>query len=261
MTFLLYLFLGAFAGTLAGLFGIGGGLIIVPVLVFSFELQGMSPEILTHLAVGTSLATIVITSMSSVKTHHAKGGVQWPVFALLTVGIMIGAWSGVYTAVQISGPTLQKFIGIFAILVAVKMWLGFKVKEGSKVPRAPLLIMSGGVIGWVSSIFGIGGGTLTVPFLRHSNLNMSQAVGTSAACGLPIAITGAMANMVMGQSNELLPALSTGYVYWPAFIGIVLTSVLFARVGALLAHRLPGDRLQQFFAVMLMAVGVEFLLS
>lgn len=261
MTFLLYLILGALAGTMAGLFGIGGGLIIVPVLIYSFEVQGLSQDILTHLAVGTSLATIVITSISSVKTHHSKGAVRWKIFAVLTLGIMAGAWVGVYTAIQLPGSTLQQLIGIFVVLVAIKMWFGFKASENEKVPGKPALIIAGSIIGWVSSIFGIGGGTLSVPFLRKASLNMPQAVGTSAACGLPIAITGASANMLMGQSNELLPTLSTGYVYWPAFLGIVLTSVLFARFGAQLAHKISADILQQLFAILLLVVGCEFLIS
>ncbi len=261
MTFFLYLILGALAGTLAGLFGIGGGLIIVPALIFSFELQELSPEILTHLAVGTSLATIVVTSISSVRAHHSKGGVQWRIFTVLAAGIMIGAWLGTYTAIQISSTTLQRLIGIFALLVALKMWFGFNPSEQSALPGKPTLMVAGGVIGWVSSIFGIGGGTLTVPFLRRSNLTMTKAVGTSAACGLPIASTGAVANMVMGQSNELLPTLSTGYVYWPAFFGIVLTSALFARFGVKLAHQLPAEKLQKCFAVLLILVGSKFLFS
>ena len=141
------------------------------------------------------------------------------------------------------------------------MWYGFKSSESSKIPGKALLVLAGSIIGWISSIFGIGGGTLSVPFLRKANLNMAQAIGTSAACGLPIAITGATANMIMGRTNELLPTLSTGYVYWPAFLGIVLTSVLFARFGALLAHRLPAVKLQKLFALLLMVVGCEFLLS
>lgn len=261
MTFLLYLILGGFAGTLAGLFGIGGGLIIVPVLVYSFQAQGLSTEILTHLAVGTSLATIVITSISSVKTHHGKGAVRWPIFAVLSLGIIAGAWAGVYTAIQLSGSTLQRLIGIFVVLVAIKMWFGFKHSETAKIPGKPVLIVAGSIIGWISSIFGIGGGTMSVPFLRKASLSMPHAVGTSAACGLPIAITGAAANMIMGLHNDSLPILSTGYVYWPAFLGIVLTSVLFARFGAQLAHRLPADKLQKSFAILLMLVGCEFLLS
>ncbi|MGI9274691.1 MAG: sulfite exporter TauE/SafE family protein [Endozoicomonas sp.] len=260
MIFLSYLVLGAFAGTLAGLFGIGGGLVIVPVLVFSFKLQGLSPDILTHLAVGTSLATIVVTSLSSIRAHHSKGAVQWRVFVVLTAGILLGSWGGVYTATQMSGELLQQMIGVFALMVALKMWFGFKPAESSVVPGKPVLVAAGGVIGCASSIFGIGGGTISVPFLRKCNLSMGQAVATSAACGFPIAMMGATANMFLGLGNEALPALATGFVYWPAFLGIVITSMLFARFGAQLAHRLSAEMLQKLFALLLVVVGLEFLL-
>ena len=261
MIFLLYLVLGALAGTMAGLFGIGGGLIIVPALVYSFQLQGVAPEILTHLAVGTSLATIVVTSISSIKAHHAKGAVQWRVFSVLAAGILLGSWLGVLTAIQMSGPMLQKVIGVFALAVAIKMWFGFKVKEGGTTPGKPVMILAGSVIGWASSIFGIGGGTMSVPYLRKCNLTMGKAVATSAACGLPIAVMGASANIFLGQGNSLLPEMSTGFVYWPAFLGIVLTSMFFARLGAHLAHSLPSDKLQKMFSVFLLIVGLEFLLA
>ncbi|AMO55351.1 membrane protein [Endozoicomonas montiporae] len=260
MIFLSYLILGALAGTLAGLFGIGGGLIIVPVLVYSFEIQGLSPDILTHLAVGTSLATIVVTSLSSIRAHHAKGAVRWSIFVLMSAGVLFGAWFGVYTAIHMTGEVLQKAIGVFAILIAMKMWIGFKARDSSLIPSRPTFVSAGIFIGWASSIFGIGGGTLSVPFLRRSNLEMHNAVGTSAACGLPIALMGALANMYMGQGNDLLPAMTTGYVYWPAFLGIVLTSMLFARFGAQLAHHLSTDVLQKLFAVFLLLVGAEFLI-
>ena len=259
MIFVLYVFLGAAAGLLAGLFGIGGGLIIVPALIFSFTLQGLSPDILTHLAIGTSLATIVVTSISSVRTHHLKGAVKWSMFVYLALGILVGSWLGVVTAISMTGASLQIVIGLFALLVAAKMWFGFKPSQSDTTAGKPLLVAAGSVIGWASSIFGIGGGTLTVPFLRRSNLQMGEAVGTSAACGLPIALVGASSNIVLGWGNGLLPAWSTGFVYWPAFLGIVLTSVIFARMGARLAHRLPADKLQKCFAVFLFLVGCKFL--
>ncbi len=158
MLFLLYLVLGAGAGVMAGLFGIGGGLIIVPVLIFSFTIQGMAPEVLTHMAVGTSLATMVVTSLSSIKAHQDKGAVRWSIFVTLSVGILAGAFLGVYTAVNLSGHLLQKLLGVFAILVSAKMWFGFKVHEGAKVPGAAILVSVGVLIGAVSSMFGIGGG-------------------------------------------------------------------------------------------------------
>ncbi|MFK0571376.1 sulfite exporter TauE/SafE family protein [Endozoicomonas sp.] len=260
MLFLLYLILGACAGGMAGLFGIGGGLIIVPVLIFSFKIQGMSPEVLTHMAVGTSLATMAITSLSSIKAHQERGAVQWPIFVTLSIGILAGAFLGVYAAINLSGHLLQKLLGVFAILVSVKMWFGFKVHEGARIPGKALLISAGVVIGSVSSMFGIGGGTLSVPFLRRISLTMKQAVGTSAACGFPIAVMGAVSNMVLGEKNPWLPVLATGYIYWPAFLGIVLTSVLFARLGARLSHGLPAEKLQKMFAVFLFFVGGYFLI-
>ncbi len=260
MLFLGYLVLGVAAGVIAGLFGIGGGLIIVPALIFSFKFQGLPIDVLTHMAVGTSLATIVVTSLSSVKTHNDNGAVCWSVFAVLSAGLLGGALLGVYTAINLSGHLLQKLLGVFALLISVKMWFGFKVKEGARVPAKPVLVFAGTMIGWISGMFGIGGGTLTVPFLRHISLTMKQAVGTSAACGLPIALMGALSNMVLGEDNPALPALTTGYVYWPAFIGIVLTSVISARIGARLAHGLPGEKLQRMFAVLLVFIGIQFLL-
>ncbi len=257
----LYLALGAFAGTLAGLFGIGGGLVIVPVLIFSFGLQGISTEIAAHMAVGTSLATIVFTSLSSIRSHHLHAAVRWDIFKPMTGGIVVGALVGAWTASLLSGPALELIIGIFVILVAVKMILEVNPKPGRVVPGFAGLGAAGGGIGWASAIFGIGGGTLTVPYLSWCNVNMQQAVGTSAACGLPIAIAGALGNIWTGWENPELPELSFGFIYLPALFGIILTSVLFARVGANLAHRLNARLLKRIFAIMLILVGIRFLLS
>ena len=261
MLLLSYLVLGACAGLIAGLFGIGGGLIIVPVLVFSFELQGMSPDVLTHAAVGTSLATIVVTSISSVRTHHQKQGVRWDLFKPLAIGIVIGAVIGVKTAGQLSGPMLQLLIGCFAILIAIQMGLGLKPKPTRDVPGATGLGAVGGVIGGASTLFGIGGGSMTTPYLSWCNVRIQQAIGTSAACGLPIAITGALVNMQEGWGHPQLMEWSLGYVYLPAFVGIVLTSAWCARYGARLAHSLPERALKRAFAVLLLLVGLRFLSS
>ncbi|WP_273208036.1 sulfite exporter TauE/SafE family protein [Marinobacter subterrani] len=259
--FAVCLALGAVAGTVAGLFGIGGGLIIVPVLMFGFGLQGVNPEIIPHLAVGTSLATIVFTSLSSIRAHHRHNSVRWDLFRPMTVGIVGGALVGAWTASLMSGRSLELAIGIFVILVAVKMLLDANPKPGRKVPDAAGLGIAGGGIGWASAIFGIGGGTLTVPYLSWCNVRMQQAVGTSAACGLPIAVAGALGNIWTGWQNPALPALSFGFIYLPALAGIILTSVVFARVGANLAHRLNARVLKQIFSIMLLLVGLRFLLS
>jgi uncharacterized membrane protein YfcA len=260
MEFLLYLALGACAGVLAGLFGVGGGIIIVPVLVFSFTLQGFDSSVLTHLAVGTSLATIVFTSIQSVRAHHKRGAVRWAVFAWMTVGILVGAGVGSLTASHIAGPYLQKIIGVFAILVALQMAFDLRPKATGTVPRRPGLIAAGVVIGWASAIFGIGGGSLTVPFLTWRSLTMQQAVATSSACGFPIAVASALSFMILGWHDPLLPPHSLGFVYLPAFIGIALTSMFFARFGAKLAHTLSPRVLKRLFALLLVVVGTGFLI-
>lgn len=261
MTLLIYLMLGAGAGLLAGLFGIGGGLVIVPVLIFTFTAQGFPPEVLVHLAVGTSLATIIPTSISSLLTHHRKQGVNWSWFRLIAPGIVLGALLGAWTASLLSGLALQSIIGVFVLLVALQMGLNIKPSPSGKTPPAPVMAAAGGGIGWASAIFGIGGGTLSVPFLTWCNAPMRQAVGTSAALGLPIALFGATGNVFAGWQHPQLPELSTGFIFWPAFAGIVLTSVPFAKLGARLAHFLPELLLKRLFALLLLLVGIRFLLA
>ena len=258
--FAVYMALGALAGTLAGLFGIGGGLVIVPVLIFSFGMQGVGGDVAAHLAVGTSLATIVFTSLSSIRSHHRHGAVRWPIFRPMMVGIVAGAILGAYTAALLPGTVLQIIIGIFVIVVAGIMLFNIKPAPGRSVPGKPGLVAAGSGIGWASAIFGIGGGTLTVPFLSWCNVRMQHAVGTSAACGLPIAAAGAAGNIVTGWGASGLPEYSLGFIYLPAMGGIVLTSVIFARVGAGLAHRLDAVLLKRVFALFLLVVGIRFLI-
>lgn len=257
MEFLLYLLLGGFAGVLAGLFGVGGGLIIVPVLVFSFSAQGFSQDILTHLAVGTSLATIVFTSVNSILTHHRLGAVRWPMVLWMTFGILLGAALGSLTAAAIQGPMLQKIIGVFALAMAVQMGFDLRPKATGRVPGRPELSLVGVVIG--SAIFGIGGGSLSVPYLTWRSVPMQQAVATSAACGLPIAVAGALSFMAVGWHEAHLPQWSLGFVYLPALLGIAATSMFFARLGARLAHRLSAKVLKRLFALLLLSVGINFL--
>ncbi len=261
LTLFVYLLLGAGAGLLAGLFGIGGGLVIVPVLVLTFTALGFPAEVLVHLAVGTSLATIIPTSLSSTWSHHQKGGVNWYWFKLMAPGILLGALLGAWTASLLSGAALQQVIGVFVLLVALKMALNLNPPPGAAHLPAPAMTAAGGVLGWASAIFGIGGGTLSVPFLTWCRAAMHQAIGTSAALGLPIAVFGALGNLWAGWGQAQLPQGATGFIYWPAFVGIVLMSVPFARLGAKLAHRLPAKLLKKLFALLLLIVGLRFLLA
>lgn len=257
----LYPLLGAFAGLVAGLLGVGGGLIIVPVLVFLFTAQGVAPAQVVHLAVGTSLATIVLTSISSVRSHHQHGAVLWPVFRKLTPGIVLGAGLGALIADHMPAAGLRTFFGLFELYVATQLMLDIKPHPKRRLPGTAGMLGAGGVIGTVSAIVGIGGGTLTVPFLVWCNIAMRKAVATSAACGLPIALAGSLGFVIIGRGEAGLPDWSSGYVYWPAFAGIVVASVLLAPVGARLAHRLPARQLKRVFALLLYGLGVRMLLG
>lgn len=257
----LFLLLGIIAGLLAGLLGVGGGLIIVPVLAFLLPTVGVHQEIIMHVALGTSLATIVATSVSSAREHHRHKAVMWPVFWRLTPGILIGAWLGAVVAEQLASLLLQRIFGVFELLVALQMFFGFGASPHRQLPGAAITGTAGTVIGAVSAIVGIGGGTMTVPFLVWCNVNIRNAVATSAAVGLPIALAGSSGYILAGTGDERVSSWSTGYVYWPAFLAIISTSLLFAPLGARLAHRLPMPTLKKVFALLLLVLGVRMLIS
>jgi len=254
-----YLIAGIFAGLVAGLLGVGGGIIVVPILILCFESQGFSSQILTHMAIGTSLATIVFTSASSIIHHHRMGSVLWPVFRPMALGIAFGAILGVLTVVQLDGLILKKLVGFFAIIVALRMWFKTAIKGTHRLPDRSVLVAVGVFVGWVSSMFGIGGGTVTVPYLNRCRLEMKQVVGTAAACGFPIAVLGSVTNAVVGMGVDGRPDWSVGFIYLPALLSVVMTSMYFAKVGARWANRMPSDMLRHIFAALLLVVGIRFL--
>ncbi|WP_035274676.1 sulfite exporter TauE/SafE family protein [Desulfogranum japonicum] len=258
---LLYLALGAFGGVLAGLLGIGGGLVIVPMLTFSFAAQGIPHEHILHLALGTSLTSIIFTSISSLLAHHKRGAVIWPTVISLTPGILIGTFFGTWVAAQLSTNFLKIFFGVFLLYVATQMLLGIKPKASRELPGTTGMFASGSIIGIFSSLVGIGGGTLSVPFLVFHNTAMHKAIGTAAAIGLPIALAGSAGNILNGWSAEGLPAGCIGYVYLTALIGIVAASVCTAPLGAKLAHSLPVAKLKRIFAILLYVVGIKMLIG
>lgn len=257
MTLLIYLVLGAAAGLIAGLFGVGGGLIIVPALIFAFNLLAVPAEFLTHVAVGTSLACIVLTSLSSIRTHQQKGAILWPVVKAFTPGLVVGVGLGVLLAQQISGPYLQLTIACFIFLISIQMGFGLQTKAGRELPNNTGLAVVGSGVGVLSALFGIGGGSMTVPFLNWCKVQMQKAVATSAACGLPIALMGALTNIVSGWGHTELQQGYLGYVYLPAFFGIALTSTFFARQGAQLAHKLDALLLKRLFAALLFCIAIS----
>ncbi|CAM3784520.1 sulfite exporter TauE/SafE family protein [Parendozoicomonas haliclonae] len=256
-----YLLTGILAGGLAGLFGVGGGVIVVPALIFLFALLGLPDSLATHMAIGTSLAAMIPTSISSTMAHKRQGGVDWLSFKILAPTILLGSWLGVMTAISLSGSTLQTALGVGLVLLAINMFLKKTSADDASDyhPRHWLLALGGSVIGYVSSIFGIGGGVMTIPFLSRLGQSMRLCVGTSAACGIPIALMGAIANIYLGEKLTDLPQYSSGLVYWPAFAGIVIMSIPFARLGAKLAQKLPADKLKKLFAGLMLVVGVKFI--
>jgi uncharacterized membrane protein YfcA len=256
-----YILVGIAAGVLAGMFGVGGGLVIVPVLVVVFGLQGVSPSVIVHLAIGTSLATIVVTSLSSMRAHHSHGAVLWDVFRRLTPGIVVGALLGAVIADFLPTPVLRVIFAIFELAVAIQIFFHFMASPHRQLPDKVGMTAAGVVIGVVSSIVGIGGGTMTVPFLVWCNIPIRQAVATSSACGFPISVAGAAGFVLTGWNEAALPPSSTGYLYWPAFIVIALASVLSAPLGAKLTHTLPVEILRRVFAGLLVVLGLRMLIG
>lgn len=255
MEWLLFLLLGGFAGTLAGLFGVGGGAVLVPLLMLVFDARGFAPEAIAHLAIGTSFATIVFTSLGSIWGHHRKANIDWLLWRQLAFGLAIGVTLGSWIASQISSPHLEPVIGLFFALVALQMGFGLAPSGRVNLPSPVGLSFAGFGIGGVSSFFGIGGGSLTVPWLRFCNLPIHRAVGTSAACGLPIAIFGALSFWWFGLKGEYGQGADAGYIYIPAFAGIVLTSVPAAAMGAKIGRLFSEQMLTRCFAFMLFCVG------
>lgn len=261
MELIIYLLIGAIAGFTAGLFGVGGGLIIVPILYIVFTQMNYDPNVIMHIAVGTSLATIIVTSISSVTAHHKKGAVLWPVFRNLAPGLVLGSFLGAGIADLMSGQHLQLVIGVFAVWMAYKMFKGANavVDPNRHLPSAPLQLAAGGGIGVASAIFGIGGGSLTVPYLNRHGVVMQKAVATSAACGLPIAVAGALGFMWFGAKEQIEVPNTIGYVHVYAFLGISIMSFITAKFGAKVAHLLSPAMLKKCFAGLLVVVGCYFI--
>ena len=255
VVFALYLLVGALSGVVAGLFGVGGGVIIVPALVYVFSLQGFDSQILMHLAVGTSLAIICVSSVSSVRTHHRNGFVLWPWVKILSPGLVIGVVLGVYTVHNIPSTTLQIIMGVFLSIVSVQMGFQLMPVARKKEPNSQVLMAFSIFSGWVSALFGIGGGSLNVPMLSYAGCKMQQAVATAAACGMPIAFAGALSNLLADMQQHDLPELSFGYIYGPAFFGIALMSAPFAKLGAEWAKKMSAIMLKRTFAVFLVIIG------
>jgi uncharacterized membrane protein YfcA len=264
MEALVFLLLGALTGVLAGLLGVGGGIVLVPMLVFIYGGLPWGPvhaAQIAHLALGTSLASIVATSLASVRAHHRRGAVDWLLVKRFSPGLVVGTLAGTALAAMLSTPALKALFVLFAWLVGLQMLLNLRPAAARALPAPGGLHLAGAGIGVFSSLVGIGGGSVSVPFMSWCSVPLHRAIATSAALGFPIALAGSLGFIANGLQAEargqVLPAWSLGYVYLPALAGIALGSVLTAPLGARLAHALPVARLKQLFALLLLVLGTR----
>ena len=263
LTWAIYLALGVAAGIMAGLLGIGGGLILVVALVWLLPSQGVPVEAAMHVALATSLTSIVLTAMSSAWAHHRRGSVLWRSVAWLVPGMLLGGLLGAALATALSGDILRWFVSGYCFVAAAQLLFG-KTRSGADrrdAPASPGLTAAGVGIGGVAAVVGIGGGSMTVPLLVWLGVAPVRAVGTSSACGVAIALASAIGYMGLGPPAGTLPAGSIGYVYLPAAIGVALTSMLAAPWGTRLAHHISGVTLKRVFAGFLIVVGASLLLG
>ncbi|MES9944264.1 MAG: sulfite exporter TauE/SafE family protein [Candidatus Thiodiazotropha sp.] len=256
MQLLTLLVAGAAAGTAAGLLGIGGGVIIVPVLSLVFVSEGVDPDILIKVAVGTSLATIVVTAISSIWAHHKRGAVRWPLMREMTPGVVVGSLLGAWLADLIPGAWLTHAFILFLIAVSLQMAWG-PLGAHRELPGPWPLHGVSAIVGTISALMGIGGGALNVPYLSWCGVPVKQAIATAAAIGFPLALASTIGFITTGLDESNLPPHSLGYINLPAFAGVVGASILFAPLGARLAHQLPDRILKRTFAVFLFILAIR----
>ncbi len=257
---LLYLLCGVLTGFLAGLLGIGGGSVLVPCLFYLLPLAGIAAVNIMHFAVGTSMAVIVFTSISSLWVHQKRGGILWGLLKFMAPAIILGTVIGALLASFLPGYALKRAFGIFMFYVSLRMLLNWGTSVAREFPKPSAIVVCSLGMGAICSLLGIGGGALVVPFLNRYAVPMRRVVATSAFCGLPIALAGSLSYVIMGwQATQSTPH-ALGYVYLPAFIGFTLGSISSAPVGARLAHRLPTHALRRIFAIFLLIVGLDMLI-
>ena len=257
----MFLALGVVAGVLAGLLGVGGGLVLVAALAWLLPTMGIPREAAMHAALASSLASIVHTAAAAARAHAGRGSVLWPTVAWMVPGLLLGGWLGSGVAVRIDGDVLRYVVAGYCLVAAAQLLLG-RVREGGSAgvpaPRGIAMSAAGLGIGAVSAVVGIGGGSMTVPLLVWRGIAPVRAVGTSSACGVAIGLASAV-GYALHAPEGALPQYAVGYVYLPAAIGVALASVLAAPYGMRLAHRLHGDTLKRVFAGFLVAVAASLL--
>lgn len=256
---LLCLLVGAVAGFFAGLFGIGGGLLIVPVLVYLLPMVGVPESLLMSTALGTSFATIVITGFSSAQRHHKLGNVVWSAVKILAPSIMVSVFICGFFIGKLDRDISRKLFACLVVYLAVKMVLSIKPKTNKTVkPLTTQSSIIGGIlIGMASSAAGIGGGGFIVPFLNSRGIDMKKAIGSSAFCGMLLGTSGMFSFMLSGWGNAAMPEYSLGYIYFPAVLCITASSFFTSKLGATATSKLPVPTLKKGFALLLITIAVD----
>jgi len=256
-----YVAIGAAVGFFAGMLGIGGGAIMVPLLVMLFEAQGLPKSHILHLAVGTGMATILFTSVASVRAHAARGAIRWDIARNITPGILVGGLVGSWIASFIPPLIFAAIFTAVIYIAATNLLLDRKPKASREVPGFAGMFVFGFVVSAFSAFTAIGGAFMTVPFMLWCNVPLLQAIGTAAAIGFPIALSGTIGFVATGLRETGLPPNSVGFVYLPAVAGIVVSSMLMAPLGAAAAHRLPTVWLKRIFAILFYVMATRMLLT
>lgn len=257
VSLLIFLCCGAVVGIMAGLLGVGGGTIIVPMLLAVFPYDGVPPQYAQQLALGTSLASITFTSIASALAHHRRGSVNWDIFMRITPGILVGTFVGGLVATNLPTAFLKIFFICFLIAISCQMLSNYRPPASIHMPGALGTAAAGGVIGLLSSFVGIGGGSISVPFMSFCGIDIHKAIGTSAAIGFPIAVAGALGYIVGGWGRPDLPPMTLGFVHLWALLGISAASWLTVPLGVKLSHALPTKKLKRAFAVFLIIVALK----
>lgn len=256
-----FLLLGATTGFLGGLFGIGGGTVLVPVLLMLFDAAFFPPEHQLHLALGTSMATIIFTALASLYKHHQHSAVSWPVVRTITPGILLGTALGAMLAASMPTHFLGLCFALFVYLAAAQILLDIRPPASRRMPCDTSIRLFGVFAGALSSLVSIGGGTVVIPYLLWSKLTLKQAIGTSAAISFPVAIGGTAGYILTGINAPGLPPLSLGYVYLPALFWTATASVITAPMGAKVSQQMKTGLLRKLFAVLLLALATRLLLK
>ncbi|WP_133130164.1 sulfite exporter TauE/SafE family protein [Legionella yabuuchiae] len=256
-----YALTGAFTGFMSGILGIGGGMIVVPALLYIFHYTHVVPaEVEMHVASGTSLAIMIFTAMSTIRAHHRQGEILWGIYHRLWPGIILGTIVGALLADQLSTNVLKMIFGIFLLFVGFKMLADVHVERPQRMPSNKITGIVSSLIGLLSGLLGVGGGTLVIPYLNFCGINTRKIPAISALCTLAVSMIGTIVFIITGSNEPGLPSFSTGYVYWPAVIWVAIPSILFAPIGAHLTYTLPVQQLKYGLVAILLMAGLDLLI-